>query len=216
MSNVMQSLVRSTRQTIWLHCAVHSTCHSLARARIFNSVPCWNQAAKSPAWCNSECNDKCFSEWSKQNCYQKVVNRWALHLCKRAGHFKNWQNSTDLQRFIFQFKVLAAFAGLVSRTVIYEAVSRSRSCMPAISCVAREVLSGCKMLCLFRFICDYNSRTTGANIMWKLICTSWTNVLFSGGVFVFLWPTLPGPGHPSNGPTFWPKYFYETRLSHES
>jgi len=36
------------------------------------------------------------------------------------------------------------------------------------------------------------------------------------GVFVFLWPTLHGPGRPSNGPTFWPKYFYETRLSHES
>jgi len=38
----------------------------------------------------------------------------------------------------------------------------------------------------------------------------------SGGVFVFLWPTLHGPGRPSNGLTFWPKYFYETRLSHES
>jgi len=37
-----------------------------------------------------------------------------------------------------------------------------------------------------------------------------------GGVFAFFWPTLPGPGHPSNGPTFWPKYFYEARLSHES
>ena len=37
----------------------------------------------------------------------------------------------------------------------------------------------------------------------------------SGGVFAFLWPTLPGPGRLSNGPTFWPKYFYETRLSHE-
>jgi len=24
------------------------------------------------------------------------------------------------------------------------------------------------------------------------------------------------PGRPSNGPTFWPKYFYETRLSFES
>ena len=38
----------------------------------------------------------------------------------------------------------------------------------------------------------------------------------SGGVFVFLWPTLHGPGRTSNGPTFLPKYFYETRLSHES
>jgi len=38
----------------------------------------------------------------------------------------------------------------------------------------------------------------------------------SGGVFAFLWPTLPDPGRPSNGPTFWPKYFYETRLSYES
>jgi len=38
----------------------------------------------------------------------------------------------------------------------------------------------------------------------------------SGGVFVFLWPTLHDPGRPSNVPTFWPKYFYETRLSHES
>jgi len=27
---------------------------------------------------------------------------------------------------------------------------------------------------------------------------------------------LPGPGRPSNGPTFWPKYFYETRLFYES
>ena len=27
---------------------------------------------------------------------------------------------------------------------------------------------------------------------------------------------LHGLGRPSNGPTFWPKYFYETRLSHES
>ena len=27
---------------------------------------------------------------------------------------------------------------------------------------------------------------------------------------------LPGPVRPSNRPTFWPKYFYETRLSYES
>ena len=33
---------------------------------------------------------------------------------------------------------------------------------------------------------------------------------------MFLWPTLTGPGRQSNGPTFWIKYFYETRLSHES
>ena len=38
----------------------------------------------------------------------------------------------------------------------------------------------------------------------------------SGGVFGYVWPTLPGPGRPSNWPTFWPKYFYETRLSYES
>jgi len=37
----------------------------------------------------------------------------------------------------------------------------------------------------------------------------------SGGVFAFLWPILPGPGNPSNGPTFWPKYFHETKLSYE-
>ena len=36
------------------------------------------------------------------------------------------------------------------------------------------------------------------------------------GCFGFLWSTLTGPGRPSNGPTFCPKYFYETRLSHES
>ena len=28
----------------------------------------------------------------------------------------------------------------------------------------------------------------------------------SGVVFAVLWPTLPGPGRLSNGPTFWPKY----------
>ena len=44
---------------------------------------------------------------------------------------------------------------------------------------------------------------------------SW-GVVTSGGVFAFLWPNLHGPGCPPNGPTFWPKYFYETRLSHES
>jgi len=44
---------------------------------------------------------------------------------------------------------------------------------------------------------------------------SW-GVVTGGGVFAFLWPNLPGPGRPSNGPTFWPKYYYETRLSHES
>ena len=38
----------------------------------------------------------------------------------------------------------------------------------------------------------------------------------SGGVFAFLWPIFPGPGRPSNGLTFCPKYFYETRLSYES
>ena len=38
----------------------------------------------------------------------------------------------------------------------------------------------------------------------------------SGCVFEFLWPTLHGPGLPSDVLTFWPKYFYETRLSHES
>jgi len=27
---------------------------------------------------------------------------------------------------------------------------------------------------------------------------------------------LHGLGRPSNGPMFWPKYFYETRLSQES
>jgi len=36
------------------------------------------------------------------------------------------------------------------------------------------------------------------------------------GCFRFLWPTLHGPRRPSIGPTFWPKYFYETKLSHES
>jgi len=40
---------------------------------------------------------------------------------------------------------------------------------------------------------------------------SWGGVA-SGGVFAF----LPGPGRPSNEPTFWPKCFCETRLSHES
>ena len=38
----------------------------------------------------------------------------------------------------------------------------------------------------------------------------------SGSVFAFLWPTLPGPGRPSNGPTFWTEYLYEARLSYES
>ena len=38
----------------------------------------------------------------------------------------------------------------------------------------------------------------------------------SGGIFAFLWPTLPGPRRQSNGPTFSIKYFYETRISHES
>ena len=42
---------------------------------------------------------------------------------------------------------------------------------------------------------------------------SWEGVT-SGGVFAFLWPTLPAPGRPSNGPTFWPKYFHATRLSY--
>jgi len=44
---------------------------------------------------------------------------------------------------------------------------------------------------------------------------SWGDVTI-GGVFAFLWPTLPCPGRPSNRPTFWPKYVYETRLSYES
>jgi len=43
---------------------------------------------------------------------------------------------------------------------------------------------------------------------------SWGSVT-SGGVFAFLWPTLPGPGRQSNVPTFRPTYFYETRLSYE-
>ena len=44
---------------------------------------------------------------------------------------------------------------------------------------------------------------------------SWGSVT-SGGVFAFLWPTLPGLGRPSYVPTFWPKYVYETRLCYES
>ena len=44
---------------------------------------------------------------------------------------------------------------------------------------------------------------------------SW-GVVTSGGVFAFLWPTLHVHGRPSNRPKFWPKYFYESRLSHES
>jgi len=32
-------------------------------------------------------------------------------------------------------------------------------------------------------------------------------VVTSGGVLTFLWPTLPGPGRQSNGPTFWHKIF---------
>jgi len=36
-----------------------------------------------------------------------------------------------------------------------------------------------------------------------------------GGVLAFLWPTLPGPGRPLNGQTFWKEYFLETRLSYE-
>jgi len=36
------------------------------------------------------------------------------------------------------------------------------------------------------------------------------------GVFsCFYGLLLPGPGRPSNGPTFWPKYFHETRLSYQ-
>jgi len=42
---------------------------------------------------------------------------------------------------------------------------------------------------------------------------SWGGVT-SGDVLAFLWPILPGPGRPSNGPTFWPKYLHETRLSY--
>jgi len=38
----------------------------------------------------------------------------------------------------------------------------------------------------------------------------------SVGVLAFLWPTLPGPGRQSNGPTCWPKYFLQTMLSYES
>jgi len=36
------------------------------------------------------------------------------------------------------------------------------------------------------------------------------------GCFRIFMAYLQGPGRPSYGPTFWPKYFYETRLSHES
>ena len=36
------------------------------------------------------------------------------------------------------------------------------------------------------------------------------------GCFAFSWHFLTVPGRPSNGPTLWIKYFYETRLSHES
>jgi len=43
---------------------------------------------------------------------------------------------------------------------------------------------------------------------------SWGDVT-SRGVLAFSWPTLPGPGRPSNGPTCWRKYFLETRLSYE-
>ena len=43
---------------------------------------------------------------------------------------------------------------------------------------------------------------------------SWGDVT-SGVVSAFSWPTLPGPGRQSNGPTFWPKYLLETRLSYE-
>jgi len=43
---------------------------------------------------------------------------------------------------------------------------------------------------------------------------SWGDVT-SGSVLAFLWPTLRGPGRPWNGPTFWPKYFLEIRLSYE-
>jgi len=42
---------------------------------------------------------------------------------------------------------------------------------------------------------------------------SWGDVT-SEGVLAFLWLTLPGSGRQSNGPTFWPKYFLETRLSY--
>jgi len=34
--------------------------------------------------------------------------------------------------------------------------------------------------------------------------------------FRVLMSYLRGLGRPSNGPTFWPKYFYETRLSYAS
>jgi len=37
----------------------------------------------------------------------------------------------------------------------------------------------------------------------------------SGGVLAFLWPTLPGSGRQSNGPTFCLQTFIETRLSYE-
>jgi len=37
-----------------------------------------------------------------------------------------------------------------------------------------------------------------------------------GGVLPFLWPTLPGRRRQSNGPTFWPKFLLEAKLSYES
>jgi len=59
--------VWSTRQPILLQYAVHSTCHNLARAKIFNSVSCKNQATKPAVWCNSDCSHTCFNERSRKS-----------------------------------------------------------------------------------------------------------------------------------------------------
>jgi len=71
-SRAHAGLVWSTRQPILLQCAVHSTCHNLARAKIFNSVPCKNQATKPVVWCNSECSHKCFNEWSRKSSIEGI------------------------------------------------------------------------------------------------------------------------------------------------
>jgi len=105
-STVHACLAWSTRQPILLQCTVHSTCHNLAWARIFNPVPCQNQPTTPAVWCNSECSHKCFNERSRQNHRQKVFNRGALHL-GRGDNLKIYENNGFI---MFHISILGSWS----------------------------------------------------------------------------------------------------------
>ena len=106
-STVHACLAWSTRQPILLQCTVHSTCHNLARARIFNPVPCQNQATKPAVWCDSECSHKCFNERSSDRTIARKSSIEGFYVWVGGDILKIYENNGFI---MFHISILGSWS----------------------------------------------------------------------------------------------------------